>query len=106
MEIELKNIKGVTMRNLKIKLSALMIIVVLIATLAGFLGYKSGYSDGQENVKKMFKPEVMFFIELKQAKILDRFDFMMFSGGSFSADTIKYISTELEKILTGYKNSR
>jgi len=35
METELKNIKGATMRNLKIKLSSLIIIVVLIATLGG-----------------------------------------------------------------------
>lgn len=43
MEAELKNIKGVTMKNLKIKLSALIIIVVLIATLGG-----CGVSDGRE----------------------------------------------------------
>jgi hypothetical protein len=35
MEIKLKNIKGVAMRDLKTKLSALIIIVVLIATLGG-----------------------------------------------------------------------
>jgi hypothetical protein len=41
MKIKLKNIKGVAMRDLKIKLSALIIIVVLIATLGGCENYNN-----------------------------------------------------------------